>query len=194
MTKPFRIWIAAAGGLAVLLTAVWLFFMLGSFGFVHMAVLHWLLFASLIHLLVALGLWLCREKLQRNGTKIALVISSTMFGLATAFAFFIVSLFMAVGATTMYTSFEISRSPEGSNRMIVYVTGFDQDIIVANPMVNRWVYLRTQTHWVEARGWQFQFSPQAQWLGEQRAVLRLLDANDEELALPNGPIVVEFPQ
>ncbi|MCL2446634.1 MAG: hypothetical protein FWD06_07705 [Oscillospiraceae bacterium] len=190
MKKPFRIWIATAGGLAALLAATWLFFMLSSFGFVHMTVLHWLLFASGINLLVALSMWLCREKLRTGGAKIALTIVSVLAGLAVAFVFFMVSIFMAMGATTMYTRYTISRSPEGSNRVIIYQTGFDHDVLVASPMVNRWVYRRGPTHWLGVRGWHY--TPQIEWLGEYRARVRLLSYGGEELDLPDGSIVVEF--
>jgi len=162
--------------------------MISSFGFVHMTTLHWLGFACGVNLLVALTIWLCREKLRTRGAKIALSVASGLLGFVAAWLFFIVSLFMALGGTTVYQRYTISRSPQGTNRMIVYVTGFDRDMLVASPMVNGWMYRRGQTHWLFARG----FTPQVEWLDEYRARVRLLSDGGEELDLPDGTIMVEF--
>lgn len=173
-----------------MLATVWLFFMVSGFGFVHIAALHWLLFVGGLNLLIALTVWLCREKLQRPGAKIALIVGSVLAELAVAFVFFIVSVFMALSGTTMYRSYEISRSPEGSNRVIVYATGSESNIVVANPMVNRWVYRRQQQHSVDLFGGNF--SLRVEWLGEHRAVVRPFTNSGEEYELLGGLIVVEF--
>jgi len=181
MSKPFRIWIICAAAFRVLTLVLLGFFVLSRYGFVHLALLHWLTYLSGVHLLVSLTVWLCREKLHTRGKKIALSITAAFIAMAVGLVFFIASLFMAVGATTMYTPYQISRSPQGTNRAIVYVTGFDRDNIVAAPMVNRWVYRRTPSVWVPHRGLAEHFS--VTWAHEQLAVVELPDSE---------PIAVAF--
>ncbi|MCL2194759.1 MAG: hypothetical protein FWB76_02285 [Oscillospiraceae bacterium] len=192
MTKPYRIWIGCAAAWRVLTLVALGFFVLGPFGLVPLALLHWITYLSGVHLLVSVLVWLWREKLHTRAKKVAAAVTAGLLAVAVGFVFFIASLFMAMGGTTMYTPHTISRSPEGSNRVIVYQTGFERDILVASPMVNRWVYRREPTHGTGARN--LLHNTQVEWLGEHRAVVRLFTLDGEALELPDGLIVVEFPR
>ena len=173
-----KIWLAASAALFALTGVAMAFFMLGSFGFVHITALYWLCYLSGLHLLVALAVWLCREKLRRRWKKALLVFACVLSSLVITLVVGVMTLqvgFYGDSTSALHRSTVTSRSPDGTNRVIAYAS-FHNSSIMAAPMVNRWVYRGMPPTRVRA----YIYGLEIEWASEYRAMVRVLDYPDDD--------------
>jgi len=187
----YRIWIGVAAGLFALLAALQLFFVFTDYGFLHQAALYWLCLWSFLHLIAAIVVWLCRQRLKKSQTKIWISVGATAASLGMAFVFYLAFAVLSFGGAHQIIGpgrwHQIYTSPQGSNRIVVFSTGFDRDNLFAYPMLTRWIYRETDNNvrW-RPRGEEYR----VQWEGEHRAVVHTQTVPMEHAL--DAEIIVEF--
>jgi hypothetical protein len=187
-------WMIASGAIIALLVGLLLFFRLSPYGFVYITGLYWLCCLCGLHLLVALTVWLCREKLRRRRAKALLIFASALCAILATLAVGLTMLIAAYsGDSALFNSYMISRSPAGTNRVIVY-SNYNHDALVT-PMANRWIYHRDARISVGS----FVEHIEVEWISEHLAMARyydaqVWDAQARDIVLMDGVLTLEFPQ
>ena len=195
MTKEFRDWLRIAAMLFGFTLAALVFFQLPLVGFVHITVLYWLCVLFGLHFLVALTVWLCRNR--RWWAKTLLIIICVVCSLVIILVAGGMAIHTAIyGSATsaLHSRPTISQSPQGTNRIIVHYS-FHHGTIMAAPLNNPWFYRSRPQQRI--RG--FVHSIAIEWESEHRALVWVVDDIDYDVLEDGinrrlGYIAVEFPQ